>query len=302
MSAVQDLKAKTIGVSLSFKWWGIRKAVKDSAKVEIASHFETSLDSLTISKHLINSRNPHYRKLTSLRNRIRKGWIDSSLPYVEDGIRLLRRDHVNCFDADMNEHRAELNQAMESFSSNWSSICVEAQGRLGKLFNANDYPPSVGNLFGFDLTWPNLEPPSYLMQLNPELYELEKQRMELKFQESLVLAEQAFATEFKALLDHLVERLQPDPTGEKKTFHASTVENLAEFFDKFKLLNVTGNVNIEELVIKAQGVLAGVTPKDLRTMENVRLDVGKSMAEITQLLEQRIVIAPSRKLAKRAVA
>jgi len=50
-----------------------------------------------------------------------------------------------------------------------------------------------------------VEPPDYLQQLNPELYQQECQRVQQRFDEAVRLAEEAFTAELAKLVSHLTE-------------------------------------------------------------------------------------------------
>ena len=49
--------------------------------------------------------------------------------------------------------------------------------RLGSLYNPDDYPPSLRGLFELSWDFPSVEPPDYLMQLSPAIYEQERARV-----------------------------------------------------------------------------------------------------------------------------
>ena len=90
--------------------------------------------------------------------------------------------------------------------------------RLGSLFNEADYPGSLCTAFGVQWDFPGVEPPDYLRQLNPDLYEHECQRIQDRFSEAVRLAEEAFTTELAKLVSHLTERLSGQEDGRAKIF------------------------------------------------------------------------------------
>ena len=79
-----------------------------------------------------------------------------------------------------------------------------------------------------------MEPPSYLMQVNPAIYQQEQERVARKFEEAVQLAEQAVISELARLVSHLTERLTTGPDNEKKVFRDSAIANLTEFFARFR--------------------------------------------------------------------
>lgn len=82
-----------------------------------------------------------------------------------------------------------------------------ARDRLGSLFNASDYPVSLAGAFSMSWDFPSVDPPGYLRQVNPELYEQECDRVRSRFAEAIRLAEEAFTAELSELISHLCERL-----------------------------------------------------------------------------------------------
>jgi len=79
-----------------------------------------------------------------------------------------------------------------------------------------------------------IEPPQYLMASSPELFQQEHARVRERFESAVALTEQAFATELQRLTAHLAERLTGLHDGQPKVFRDSAVENLREFFERFR--------------------------------------------------------------------
>ena len=144
--------------------------------------------------------------------------------------------------------------------------------RLGPL--PYDYPETLVGLFGVAWGFPSLEPPDYLVALSPGLYEAERARVAARFEEAVQLAEQAFLDEFARLVAHLTERIGGvGEDGQPRVFRDSAVENLREFFDRFRSLNVRSNDQLDALVAEAQRAVRGVGAQDLRDGEALRARV-----------------------------
>src|SRR5262249_4743780 len=149
------------------------------------------------------------------------------------------------FTTKMTEYRTELGDVVRRLDDHYSELKSAARQRLGDLFNPNDYPMSLQGLFAVEWDFPNVEPPDYLLQLNPAIYEQERARVAARFEEAVQLAEQAFIGEFGKLIEHLTERLSDNGDGERKVFRDSAVQNLTEFFDRFRQLNVRSNNDLD---------------------------------------------------------
>ena len=178
----------------------------------------------------------------------------------------------------------------------YSELKSAARRRLGNLYDALDYPPTLRGLF--DLAWefPNVQPPDYLMQLNHAIYEQEKNRIAARFEEAVRLAEQAFVNEFATLVSHLCERLSTEASGEKKIFRDTAVTNLVEFFDRFRQLNVGSNDQLDHLVSEAQNFVRGVEPQVLRANETLRQHVATQLSSVQAALDGMLVDRPRRNL------
>jgi hypothetical protein len=153
-------------------------------------------------------------------------------------------------------------------------------------------------LFAIDWDWPSVEPPNYLMQLNPALYEQERQRVAARFEEAVQLAEQVFLSEFAKLVAHLTERLENGTGGERKVFRDSAVVNLIEFFEKFRSLNVRSSDELDTLVHEAQRVVQGVQAQALRDNDGLRQEVAKQLGQVQRAVDAMLVDQPRRRIVR----
>jgi ElaB/YqjD/DUF883 family membrane-anchored ribosome-binding protein len=219
-----------------------------------------------------------------------------SLPYPEPGLRLIRQDDVEQFAAQMRRFKEELDQAVVELDEHYAELRDAARQRLGSLYDPTDYPSSLNGLFDVAWEFPSVEPPEYLLRLNPELYAQERQRMAARFDEAARLAEEAFTGEFAKLVGHLVERLTPGVDGQAKVFRDTAVGNLTEFFARFKTLNVGSSAELEQLVETAQKALTGAAPAAVRENSALRQTISSQLAAVRSGLDQLLVDQPRRRI------
>jgi hypothetical protein len=295
MKPTDNLMALLAACRVHFTWFGTRKTLTAEQKNEAAEPFGAAGSVLSASKRLLNTRHRAYRAVTSVRNEARLYWKRNTLPWPEPGIRLLRRSQVGEFQAKMLEFRGELVSAVAELNTEYPSLRETAREQLGELFNDSDYPPTLAGAFAIDWEFPSVEPPPYLKTLNPALYEQETARLAARFEEAMRLTEQAFAEELSKLVSHLSERVTDGPDG-RKSFRASTLTNLSEFFDRFKNLNVGSNSELDKLVNQAKAALEGVDAKDIRKSEEIRAELAKQMATIKQEIDEQLITVPKRRI------
>ena len=283
-------------VRLSFTWFGTRKTLTPAQKAEAADTFGAEGEFLSAGKKLLDTRHPQFKAVTSVRNRAATYWRAVSLPYPEPGIRLIRQDRVEAFDANLTEFAEELTEAVRELDKHFETLKTAARDRLGRLFNASDYPDSLLGLFEVSWEFPSVEPPEYLRELKPELYRQECERVQSRFDEAVRLAESAFVEELAKLVSHLTERLSGTDGGQPKVFRDTSIGNLQAFFERFRQLNVRSNVQLEELVGQCQQIVRGVQPQTLRDSQPLREQLAGQLAEVETVLDGLLVDRPRRRI------
>lgn len=295
----EQLRQTMAAARLSFTWLGVRKSLSSQQRDQAADPFGAEGKYLSAGKKLLDTSHPAFKAVTAIRGRAVNYWKGISLPYPEPGIRLIRQDAVVEFDERMAEFRGELDEAVALLDRQYDELRSVARSRLGALFNESDYPPSLAGAFAIEHDFPSVEPPSYLRQLNPELYRQECQRMQARFTEAVELAERAFLDELAKLVEHLSERLSGSDDGKPKVFRDSAIENLNEFFDRFQQLNIGSNEQLDQLVNQARQVVQGVQPKQLRENGQLRQSVATRLAGVQSSLDGLLLDRPRRNILRR---
>ena len=97
----------------------------------------------------------------------------------------------------------------------------------------------------------------------------------------------------------MLERLSGQTDGKPKIFRDSAVENLAEFFQRFRQLNVRSNDELDELVSQAQQIVQGIQPQSLRDNNVLRQTVASELAEVRGTLDSMMIDRPRRNILRR---
>jgi hypothetical protein len=298
----QRLRRTAAAVRVHFTWWGVHKTLSPRQKEEVGVAYAADARLLTAGKKLVDIRHEAFRRLTALRTRVVSYWRGLTLPYVEPGVRLIRQTEVAAFTRTLEVFQGELLEAEADLNAAFEGIKADARQRLGRLYEASDYPEEVCGLFGLSWDFPAVEPPAYLLRIAPEVYQQEQARVAQRFEEAVRLAEQAFAAELSGLVAHLSERLAGGEDGKPRVFRDSAVDNLTDFFQRFAQLNVRSNPDLDALVEQARQLIRGVTPGRLRQDGDLRGRLGAGMAEVRQRLEGLLVERPRRRLVRSATS
>ena len=299
-SAASDrLRSTMAAARLSFNWLGVRKSLSSSQKDQAADSFGAEGKYLSAGKKLLDTAHPAFKAVTSIRGRTVAYWKGISLPFPEPGIRLIRQSSIDEFNERIAVFGDELDEAVLELNEHYDELRQAARERLGDLFDSSDYPTTLVGLFAIEHDFPSVEPPPYLRQLSPELYQQECHRVQSRFDEAVQLAEQAFIEELARLVDHFSERLSGSADGKPKVFRDSAVTNMTEFFERFRSLNIRSNEQLDELVGNAQRVVRGVEPQQLRDSQALRQTISTQMAAVQAGLDQLLVDRPRRNIQRR---
>ena len=293
------LRQDAAAVRLHVSWPGLRRTLSAEQKEDAASPFDAESGSLSASKKLLDTKHPALQAAAKVRHAAVSHWKSASLPYPESGVRLLPREDLPSFEVRMTTLRGELAEAAADVDRHRDELVNRARRRLGDLFDPADYPPSLAPLFGLSWDLPAVEPPDYLRRLSPALYERECDRVRQRFERAVDLAEQAFAAELASLVEHLRERLTGGENGGPRVFRDSAVENLSDFFARFRRLSVGGDDELDAVVAEAEGLMRGVEPADLRANTGVswlQNRVREGLSGVADALDPLLTDAPRRRV------
>ena len=297
--AVSRVRNNFIACRVKFKWFGTSKSLTSNQKNRAAESFGAVGNAISAAKRLIDTKHECYRTLTSVKSQINKYWRDASLPYPESGIRLIRNDSVDEFNASLLGFRDRLNEGVVDLNNHYSDLKEAARMRLGSLFNHDDYPSSLSGEFDVSWDFPSVDAPDYLRRLSPEIYRRECERVQSQFSNAVELAEQMFQHQLAELVEHLVERLSADESGKQKTFRDSTITNLDDFFSRFRQLNIGSNEELGQLVEQAQSVIRGVEPQRLRDNDTLRQRIATKMSAVQASLDGMMIDRPRRNILRK---
>jgi hypothetical protein len=285
---------------LSFTWFGTRKTLSTEQKAQAAETFGAAGPFLSAGKKLLDARHAKFKAVSAVKSQASAYFQGVSLPFPEPGIRLVRQGDLEELQRRMSDFRHELDEAVEALEGDYQGLKDAAREKLGRLYCDADYPRSLVGLFAMSWDFPSVEPPEYLRRLAPDLYRQECQRVAARFDEAARLAETMFTEELAQLVGHLAERLSGDADGKPKVFRDSAVENLSEFFERFKRLSLSSSEELEALVQRAHEVIRDVRPQQLRDGSSLRRQVQSQLAGVQASLDELMVDRPRRNILRRA--
>ena len=106
---------------------------------------------------------------------------------------------------------------------------------------------------------------------SPDYWRLWLQRPEMALVPESCREEERLHKALLRLSDRLTQDEDEDGKPKKRVFHDTMVDGAIDLCDLLKHMNVMNDPALEKARVQLEGVLSGVTPKDLRESEGTRV-------------------------------
>jgi hypothetical protein len=221
--------------------------------------------------------------LTKFQARARAEHYRLTLPWNDQGARLLPTASLLEYQQIMGRYRNEFERLVDAFLDKYDTLVAAAAFQLGTLFDRKEYlsRAQVALRFRMESSFTPL-PTSGDFRLDVEstvqreLIEQYERRMEAK----LAQANQDSWSRLHEALLRLSDRLVVEEDGKKRKFHDTMVTGALELCDLLTVMNVTNDPELEKARRKVEEVLSGVTPKELRDEHSTRVQTKQQVDAI----------------------
>jgi hypothetical protein len=250
--------------NLSISRWKARKTDKKVSK-EVTSHHGAAADSGDFRKTLIDK--AHLKALTSSESAIRAYHYKMTLPWDDDGRRILPSTLYSAYTDAMREFKRIDQKLRLDFLAVYPRLVSEARQRLGTMYDPADFPDVTVIPTKFDIKIAFEQIPDakdFRVAVSDEAAELIREQIsaenDLKFQAAM---KDCFKRVHK-VVSHISETLrQEDPR-----IFDSLVTNARDLVDCLPGLNLTDDPTLEQFRVELHAMLP--TPESLRASAHVR--------------------------------
>jgi hypothetical protein len=217
--------------------------------------------------------------LRSLSGQIRQYFYKITLPWSDEGYRLLPAHFYFELTTKMREFEEAFAQQVEEFLAVYPSYIDQVRPELNGLFREEDYPPTdkLRNKFGVKLeVLPIPSGNDFRVTLSEEEQARVAREIDENVRHSLRKGTEDLWTRLKGVVAHMVERLN-EP---ESRFHASLVTNIGELVELLPRLNVNQDDELNRFAEEIRNRLCGYTARDLKKNEILRAVTATDAAEI----------------------
>lgn len=276
-----NISEKAMLVGLSISAWSGRKYDKD-ASLEVAQNHGTDVNRAgRFNKILVNPAS--LRDITYISGKARDYTMTSTLPWLNDGIRIIPVDIYLEYMQKMSDYKSQFNVAVDKLANEYEALVNQARLDLNGLFKESDYPSvdSIRRKHAFNVRVFNLpDSNDFRVNLSESEFQSTKQEIEQNLNDAVDGAVKDVFYRVKMRMEHMLKRIKEAEATDGKGIRESMIKNIVELSDIIPKLNITGNVDISSIARKIKDELTVISADDLRENQSSRIAASQSAKEI----------------------
>jgi hypothetical protein len=262
-----ELHTRAMLVSLRISSWSARKYDRKVSMEATAAHGAT-LDAGRFNKHLLPGDAPTYKALNSHVAAVRQGNYDQTLPWSDDGWRILTVKNFDHYTDIMRKWKHEFDRLLAEFRADYPALRMAAKDKLNGMYKDDDYPADIRDRYSFAVEYnPVPTGTDFRVTIADDEINAIAARTEERVRESFEAAHQDAVKRLYACVQHIQARLsEPDAI-----FRDSLISNARELCDILTRINVTDDPALERMRRETE-LLATAEPETLRKDDKARLE------------------------------
>jgi len=273
----QKLNERAMLASLTISRWQATKTDKKITREVADRHAVNERRAGKYRKFAIDVEAPSFKATNSAASAIRHEHYFQTLPWGQDGARILTAANFETYSAKMRSLRADFEQASDDFASDYPRLCENAKRELNGMWDASDYPRDIRRKFAIELSiMPLPDAADFRAALSDDAVSTIRSSIEAELAKTTALA---MRDPYERLYQH-IERMTNALKDPKGIFRDSLVSGLDELCRLLPRLNLTSDPKLDELTAKAQGLIQGIDAQQLREVPAIRASVAQRASEI----------------------
>lgn len=286
-----NLEERALLVKLSINQWSARKTDKEVTR-EVAESKMASADSGHFRKQLLGKE--ALKRVNQISGAARSAHYTLTLPWNDDGSRIITTEGYQHYAKVMRDFRVAMMEAVDEFLENYEEYVKLAKTRLGKMFNAEDYPSKdfIRTKFSFDVEQFHV-PVSRDFRAKVSNAEAKvivadiERRTKARLEQAMKDVWERVADVTKKMAERLEEYVPREGLRDAEgVFRDSLVDNVKELAELLPSLNITNDPKLAKIQKELLDHLCAYHPDELRINDNVRHKTAKKAKAIYDKVSQ----------------
>ncbi len=273
-----DLGNRAMLVKLSISQWTARRGDK-RATATVENHYGAT-DAGRFNKTLIAQE--AIKAVEKTANTARTWHYDQTLPWSDEGYRLLPAANFADYSSKMRELRAQFEAAADDFCANYPALVDDARVRLNGLFSAGDYPRNVRDRFGLET---QISPIPMAGDFRVSLRDDETAEIQREIEARTVQATAAAHNDLYRRLADCVGHMADKLGDSKAIFRDSLIDNLRELCELLPRLDLQGDPILAQIRKSAEEKMLRYGAETLREDAAARAETATDASAILRAME-----------------
>lgn len=275
-----NLAEKAMLVKLSIgQWTNIKHDRLVTAKAN--SEFNAEHDAGKYYKYKIAKE--AFKEINSIVNKTRTFHYNNTLPWHDDGRRILPAANFMRYSQMMRFFHMETDDAVKGLIAKFSEHVEDAKKRLGDMFNAEDYPTEreLIESFKFEV---DIDPLPTASDFRVSLGDTEIANIQNKITERLQSAQETAMKDVWNRLYDSIKNIAEKLEDEDAIIRNSLIENLNALVGLLPRLNITNDTNLEKMCKEVEAQLGSYDAESLRRSPIERQVAGAAARSIADAI------------------
>ena len=255
-------------------------AVKHDRKVsrEVADQHGAHQGAGRYNKQLLHGAEK-LEELRTIAGQIRQYFYKVTLPWSDEGFRLLPANFYFELMARMREFEASFDAGVESFLRVYPQYIEQVRPELNGLFREEDYPSQEKLWAKFGVKLEVLPIPSgadFRVEMSAEEQARVAREIDTSVRQSLMRGTEDLWRRLREVVAHMVDRLN-EP---ESRFHGSLVTNVLDLVEILPRLNVNGDTDLNHFAEQVKERLCNYSAQELKKHDLLRVTTAADAANI----------------------
>lgn len=275
-----NVTEKAMLARLNISQWTARKYDKKATR-EVAETHGTATDVGRYNKVLVAKES--LQAIATAANAAREFHARNTLPWMDDGFRILPSANYFPYMERMRELRADFEREVSVFVASYADYVDDAKARLNGLFDGADYPSAweLRRRFGFDpMTMPVPRAADFRVDLGSDEETRIRAEIEGRVNAAIDGAVRDTWNRVHDVVSKMAERLRAYTGTKEGAFRDTLVENVRDLVELLPRLNVTGDAMLDRTAEEMRATLCAHDAQTLREDDGARRETAAAAEKI----------------------
>lgn len=277
-----DISKRAMLALPSISVWTARRYDRKISE-EVAKRHNVNVDRAgRYNKCLIDVKDALYTKITKIAGEGRRWHEDHTLPWAQDGARILAVPMFEDYSIAMSGYRESFDHATEEFLRAYPKLHEAAKGQLNGVYREDDYPDvdELRDKFGFRISIMPVPIASDFRVEDMDSEQIDRVKKDISTEVTLAVtqAERERWERLFSVIQHAVVKL----SEQKAIFRDSMIDNIKEACATLPKLALAEDADFDFVLEEAAKKLAVLDPQRLREDIDARADAAKKAHQIAK--------------------